>query len=81
MDPSPSISSVHPSDDMSNLTSPNIPKSRSTESLMNASSGAVKYIPSIEEIHVSSVVSRRGYLNFLEENGTGWVKKYVVCLI
>lgn len=75
MDPSPSISSVHPSDDMSNVTSPNLIKSRSTESLMTS-----KYNPSIQEIHISSIVSRRGYLNFLEESGTNWVKKYVVCL-
>ncbi len=81
LDTSPSISSVHHTDDTSNLSSPNMPKSRSMESVMNASGVALKYIPSIEEVHVSSVVSRRGYLNFLEENGTGWVKKFVVCLI
>ncbi len=41
----------------------------------------LKYFPVIEEVHPSPVVSRRGYLNFLEENGTGWVKKFVVCFI
>jgi kinesin family protein 1 len=41
----------------------------------------LKYFPVIEEVHASPVVSRRGYLNFLEENGTGWVKKFVVCFI
>jgi hypothetical protein len=64
---------------MSDITSPNMPTSRSVESLMNASSVTLKYTPSIEEVHVSQVVSRRGYLNILEENGTSWMKKFVVC--
>ncbi len=81
LDPSPAISFVHRIDDRSDLTSPNMPKSRSMESLTNESSIALKYIPLIEEIHVSSIVSRRGYLNFLEDNGTSWMKKFIVCLI
>jgi kinesin family protein 1 len=76
LDPSYSISSFH---QMGGSMSPNMPKSRSMESLMNTSGIALKYIPSIEEVRVSPVVSRRGYLNFLEEKGTGWVKKFVVC--
>jgi len=81
LNPSPAISFVHCIDDRSDLTSPNMPKSRSMESLTNESSIALKYIPLIEEIHVSSIVSRRGYLNFLEDNGTSWMKKFIVCLI
>ncbi|CAF4521918.1 unnamed protein product, partial [Rotaria magnacalcarata] len=61
--------------------SPSMPKSRSMESLMNTSCMALKYIPSIEEVRISPVVSRRGYLNFLEETGTGWIKRFVVCII
>lgn len=56
--------------------SPNMTKSRSNESLKTATT---KYLPTVEEIHVSSIISRRGYLNFLDENGTGWVKRFVVC--
>ena len=55
-----------------------MPKSRSMESLMNTSGLALKYLPSIEEVRISPVVSRRGYLNFLEEKGMGWMKKFVV---
>jgi hypothetical protein len=55
-----------------------MPKSRSMESLMNTSGLALKYLPSIEEVRISPVVSRRGYLNFLEEKGMGWTKKFVV---
>ncbi|XP_030842583.1 kinesin-like protein KIF1A isoform X12 [Strongylocentrotus purpuratus] len=40
------------------------------------------YVPEVEEIRVSAglspVVSRRGYLNFLEEKTAGWVTRYVV---
>nr|XP_034337468.1 kinesin-like protein unc-104 isoform X9 [Crassostrea gigas] len=36
------------------------------------------YIPLVDEVRVSPVVSRKGYLNFLEEKHTGWVKKYVI---
>ena len=57
-----------------------MPKSRSMESLMNTAGIALKYIPTVEEVRISPVVSRRGYLNFLEEKGTGWVKKFVVSI-
>ncbi|CAH1774965.1 unnamed protein product [Owenia fusiformis] len=36
------------------------------------------YVPDTEEIRVSPVVSRKGYLNFLEEKAIGWVKRWVV---
>ncbi|XP_078695790.1 kinesin-like protein KIF1A isoform X38 [Branchiostoma floridae x Branchiostoma belcheri] len=36
------------------------------------------YIPAVEEIRVSPVVSRKGYLNFLEEKTSGWIKRWVV---
>ncbi|CAF2408848.1 unnamed protein product [Rotaria sp. Silwood2] len=78
LDPSYSISSLHQIGGMTGSISPSMPKSRSMESLMNTSGIALKYIPSIEEVRISPVVSRRGYLNFLEEKGTGWIKKFVV---
>ncbi|CAF3610381.1 unnamed protein product, partial [Rotaria sp. Silwood2] len=80
LDPSYSISSLHQIGGMTGSISPSMPKSRSMESLMNTSGIALKYIPSIEEVRISPVVSRRGYLNFLEEKGTGWIKKFVVCI-
>ncbi|XP_055863352.1 kinesin-like protein unc-104 isoform X11 [Biomphalaria glabrata] len=36
------------------------------------------FVPDIEEVRPSPVVSRRGYLNFLEDNTNGWIKKWVV---
>ncbi|CAF0990027.1 unnamed protein product [Adineta steineri] len=78
LDPSYSISSLNQFGNMAGSISPSMTKSRSMESLMNTSGIALKYITSIEEVRISPVVSRRGYLNFLEEKGTGWVKKFVV---
>lgn len=37
-----------------------------------------KYIAEIEEIRVNPIVSKKGYLNFLEEKSIGWSKKFVV---
>ena len=76
LDPSYTLSSLP--HQMGGSISPSMPKSRSMESLMNTAGIALKYIPSVEEVRISPVVSRRGYLNFLEEKGTGWVKKFVV---
>ena len=37
-----------------------------------------KYIAEIEEVRVNPIVSKKGYLNFLEEKSIGWSKRYVV---
>lgn len=39
------------------------------------------YVPELEEIRVSPVVARKGYLNVLEHGGSGWKKRWVVSLI
>lgn len=36
------------------------------------------YVPEMEEIRVSPVVARKGYLNVLEHGGSGWKKRWVV---
>ncbi|XP_041912391.1 kinesin-like protein KIF1A isoform X16 [Alosa sapidissima] len=36
------------------------------------------FVPDIQEIRVSPIVSKKGYLHFLEPNTNGWVKRYVV---
>jgi len=36
------------------------------------------FVAAVEEMRVSPVISRRGYLYFLEENATGWTKMWVV---
>ena len=37
-----------------------------------------QFVPEIVEVQINSVVSRKGYVNFLEENSSGWMKRYVV---
>ncbi|XP_059923190.1 kinesin-like protein KIF1A isoform X4 [Gadus macrocephalus] len=37
-----------------------------------------RFVPDIQEIRVSPIVSKKGYLHFLEPNTSGWVKRYVV---
>ena len=39
------------------------------------------FAPDVEEVRVSPVVARKGWLNFLDEKSNGWVKKWVVCTI
>ncbi|XP_065132245.1 kinesin-like protein KIF1A isoform X10 [Paramisgurnus dabryanus] len=36
------------------------------------------FIPNIQEIRVSPIVSKKGYLHFLETHTSGWVKRYIV---
>ncbi|XP_077998680.1 kinesin-like protein KIF1A [Glandiceps talaboti] len=36
------------------------------------------FVPEVEEVRVSPIVSRKGYLNFLEEKTSGWQRRYVV---
>ncbi|XP_042353439.1 LOW QUALITY PROTEIN: kinesin-like protein KIF1A [Plectropomus leopardus] len=36
------------------------------------------FVPDIQEIRVSPIVSKKGYLHFLEPHTSGWVKRFVV---
>uniref|UniRef100_A0A8D2ZDK8 plus-end-directed kinesin ATPase n=1 Tax=Scophthalmus maximus TaxID=52904 RepID=A0A8D2ZDK8_SCOMX len=36
------------------------------------------FVPDIQEIRVSPIVSKKGYLHFLEPHTSGWLKRYVV---
>ncbi|CAF0730672.1 unnamed protein product [Brachionus calyciflorus] len=44
---------------------------------LSPSRGRAKYIAEIEEIRINPIVSKKGYLNFLEEKSIGWMKKFV----
>ncbi|XP_075425645.1 kinesin-like protein KIF1A isoform X7 [Ascaphus truei] len=51
--------------------------------LQKSPSGGLKippclFVPDIQEIRVSPIVSKKGYLYFLEPHTGGWVKRYVV---
>lgn len=41
----------------------------------------VLYVPEVEEIRISPVVSRKGYLNILEHKTNGWKKRWVVNIL
>ncbi|KAJ8270405.1 hypothetical protein GJAV_G00114140 [Gymnothorax javanicus] len=36
------------------------------------------FVPDIQEIRVSPIVSKKGYIHFLEPHTNGWVKRYLV---
>lgn len=36
------------------------------------------FVPDIQEIRVSPIVSKKGYLHFLEPHTSGWVRRFVV---
>ncbi|XP_017277970.1 kinesin-like protein KIF1A isoform X4 [Kryptolebias marmoratus] len=36
------------------------------------------FVPDIQEIRVSPIVSKKGYLHFLEHHTSGWVRRFVV---
>ncbi|XP_062251411.1 kinesin-like protein KIF1A isoform X4 [Platichthys flesus] len=37
-----------------------------------------RFVPDIQEIRVSPIVSKKGYIHFLEPHTNGWVKRFVV---
>ena len=38
----------------------------------------VLYVPEVEEIRISPIIARKGYLNILEHKTNGWKKRWVV---
>lgn len=52
------------------------------DSRINLSSRQLRNRPAciaeIDEMRINPMVSKKGYLNFLEEKSIGWVKKFVV---
>lgn len=41
----------------------------------------VLYVPEVEEIRISPVIARKGYLNVLEHKTNGWKKRWVVSIV
>lgn len=44
---------------------------------LSPSRSRAKYIAEIEEVRINPIVSKKGFLNFLEEKSIGWSKKFV----
>lgn len=38
----------------------------------------VLYVPELEEIRITPIIARKGYLNILEHRTNGWKKRWVV---
>ncbi|XP_053354020.1 kinesin-like protein KIF1A isoform X9 [Clarias gariepinus] len=51
---------------------------KSSDGTPGSKSRTHTFVPDIQEIRVSPIVSKKGYLNFLEPHTNGWVKRYVV---
>ena len=39
------------------------------------------FVPEVEEIRISPVISRKGYLTVLDNRTNTWIKRWVVCII
>ncbi|KAM9357663.1 kinesin-like protein KIF1A [Symphorus nematophorus] len=62
--------------------SPDIPQDAEAKKPINGASETKprirRFVPDIQEIRVSPIVSKKGYIHFLEPHTNGWVKRYVV---
>lgn len=48
------------------------------QSVQQQQDEVVLYVPEMEEIRISPVISRKGYLNVLEQKANGWKKRWLV---
>ncbi|XP_044055172.1 kinesin-like protein KIF1A isoform X25 [Siniperca chuatsi] len=72
--PTPRSRAVSPGPD----TQPDAEAKKSVNGASETKPRARRFVPDIQEIRVSPIVSKKGYLHFLEPHTNGWVKRYVV---
>ncbi|KAM6920967.1 kinesin-like protein KIF1A isoform 4-T4 [Xenentodon cancila] len=72
--PTPRSHAVSPSPD----SQQNAEVTKSINGASDTKARTVRFVPDIQEIRVSPIVSKKGYLHFLEPHTNGWVKRYVV---
>ncbi|XP_022056987.1 kinesin-like protein KIF1A isoform X13 [Acanthochromis polyacanthus] len=72
--PAPRSRAVSPSPD----TQQDAEGKKSINGASDTKSRPRKFVPDIQEIRVSPIVSKKGYIHFLEPHTNGWVKRYVV---
>ncbi|CAB1412432.1 unnamed protein product [Pleuronectes platessa] len=51
---------------------------KSSNGVPEAKPRSRRFVPDIQEIRVSPIVSKKGYIHFLEPHTNGWVKRFVV---
>ncbi|XP_061593550.1 kinesin-like protein KIF1A isoform X7 [Cololabis saira] len=72
--PTPRSHAVSPS----HVSQPDAEATKSINGTSDTKARTVKFVPDIQEIRVSPIVSKKGYLHFLEPHTNGWVKRFVV---
>ncbi|XP_068447755.1 kinesin-like protein KIF1A isoform X22 [Clinocottus analis] len=72
--PMPRSHAVSPSPDVQQ----DLEAKKSTNGASETKPRIRRFFPDIQEIRVSPIVSKKGYLHFLEPHTNGWVKRYVV---
>ncbi|KAM4547937.1 kinesin-like protein KIF1A isoform 13-T13 [Odontesthes bonariensis] len=72
--PTPRSRAVSPSPDTQQEAEPK----KSSNGVSGTKPRTRKFVPDIQEIRVSPIVSKKGYIHFLEPHTNGWVKRYVV---
>ncbi|KAM9761861.1 kinesin-like protein KIF1A isoform 6-T8 [Menidia menidia] len=72
--PTPLLRAVSPSPESQQEADPK----KSINGASDTKPRIYKYVPDIQEIRVSPIVSKKGYIHFLEPHTNGWVKRYVV---
>ncbi|XP_021332806.2 kinesin-like protein KIF1A isoform X23 [Danio rerio] len=69
---------LRPPTPRSRAVSPNPDSETDGKKIQEPRSRTRTFVPDIQEIRVSPIVSKKGYLHFLEPHSNGWVKRYVV---
>ncbi|XP_056315928.1 kinesin-like protein KIF1A [Danio aesculapii] len=69
---------LRPPTPRSRAVSPNLDSETDGKKTQEPRSRTRTFVPDIQEIRVSPIVSKKGYLHFLEPHSNGWVKRYVV---
>uniref|UniRef100_A0AAR2KNK6 plus-end-directed kinesin ATPase n=1 Tax=Pygocentrus nattereri TaxID=42514 RepID=A0AAR2KNK6_PYGNA len=72
--PTPRSRAISPSPD----SAPEVEGKKSPSGAPESKPRVHTFVPDIQEIRVSPIVSKKGYLHFLEPHTNGWVKRYVV---
>ncbi|XP_072246225.1 kinesin-like protein KIF1A isoform X11 [Leuresthes tenuis] len=72
--PTPRSRAVSPGPDTQQEADPK----KSSNGVSDTKPRTRRFVPDIQEIRVSPIVSKKGYIHFLEPHTNGWVKRYVV---
>ncbi|XP_061743849.1 kinesin-like protein KIF1A isoform X3 [Nerophis ophidion] len=69
---------VSPAPDTQQDSGPDTPQDADANKTCEDKPRIRRFVPDIQEIRVSPIVSKKGYLHFLDPHTNSWVKRYVV---